>query len=156
MKRRHTPDQAVAFCERVRALRPDVVFGADLIAGFPTESDAMFENTFAGIDEAGLTYLHVFPYSARAGTPGARMPQVPAPVRKARASRLRAAGDRALARFLLAQVGGVADVLVESEGRGHSAHYAPVRLAFAAPGGALVRARIAAAAKSYLFGTQAA
>lgn len=156
MKRRHSRAGALAFMARARAARPDVAFGADLIAGFPTETDAMFENTLAGVDEAGLTYLHVFPYSARADTPGARMPQVPAPIRKARATRLRAAGDRALARFLAAQVGREADVLVESEGRGHSAHYAPVRLAFAAPGGALVRARIAEAAGSYLVGTRAA
>jgi threonylcarbamoyladenosine tRNA methylthiotransferase MtaB len=156
MKRRHSRAGALAFMARARAARPDVAFGADLIAGFPTETDAMFENTLAGVDEAGLTYLHVFPYSAHADTPGARMPQVPAPIRKGRAARLRAAGDRALARFLATQVGREADVLVESEGRGHSAHYAPVRLAFAAPGGALVRARIAEAARSYLVGTRAA
>ncbi|MFQ6018533.1 MAG: tRNA (N(6)-L-threonylcarbamoyladenosine(37)-C(2))-methylthiotransferase MtaB, partial [Kiloniellaceae bacterium] len=92
MKRRHGRADALGLCARVRALRPDVVFGADLIAGFPTETEAMFRNTLRAVEDCGLTYLHVFPYSARPGTPAARMPQVPAPTRKERAARLRAAG----------------------------------------------------------------
>jgi len=100
MKRRHSRDDAVALTERLRALRPDIAFGADLIAGFPTESDEAFANTLALVEDCGLTYLHVFPYSERPGTPAARMPQLPKPVRKARAKSLRDAGEAALGRFL--------------------------------------------------------
>ncbi len=137
MKRRHSRADAVSLCERARRARPDVVFGADLIAGFPTESEAMFANTLSLVDECGLTYLHVFPYSARPGTPAARMPQVPGAVRKARAARLRRAGEAALQRFLEAQVGCGAEVLVERHGFGRSEHYAPVELDAGAPGAIL-------------------
>ena len=92
MRRRHTPLDAVRFCRSVRRLRPDIVFGADLIAGFPTESEGMFANTLAHVDDCGLTWLHVFPYSERPGTPAARMPSLPRQVRKERAARLRQAG----------------------------------------------------------------
>ncbi len=126
MKRRHTPEQAVAFCDLVRRLRPGAVFGADLIAGFPTETDAMFENTLRHIDDCGLTWLHVFPYSERPGTPAARMPQVDKAVRKERAARLRARGADAARAFLDGRVGRNAQVLVEAEGRGRSEHFAPV------------------------------
>src|SRR5471032_1627607 len=105
MKRRHTRADTIAFCDAVRRSRPDMVFGADIIAGFPTETDAMFENTRALVEEVNLTYLHVFPYSARVGTPAARMPQVPSPVRKERARILRAAGERQVAKHLAEQVG---------------------------------------------------
>jgi len=128
MKRRHLRSDAVALTDEIRRRRPDVVLGADLIAGFPTESDAMFENSLRLVDDCGLTYLHVFPYSPRPGTPAARMPQVPGDLRKARAARLRAAGDAALRRFLDAQIGKTAEVLVEKPGFGRSAHFAPVRL----------------------------
>ncbi len=128
MKRRHVMADARRVCDRARALRPDLAFGADLIAGFPTETEAMFANTLAAIEELGQTYLHVFPYSPRPGTPAARMPQVTAGQRKARAARLRAAGEAALQRFLEGRVGSTADVLVEKDGFGRSEHYAPVAL----------------------------
>ncbi len=128
MKRRHRRSDALALCERVRTLRPGVVFGADLIAGFPTETEAMFLSTLDLIEACGLTYLHVFPYSARPGTPAARMPQVPAPVRKARAARLRRAGESALRDFLETRIGATALVLVEKDGFGRDEHFAPVEL----------------------------
>ncbi len=128
MKRRHLRADAVNFCERVRSLRPDVVFGADIIAGFPTETDEMFENSLRAVDDCGLTYLHVFPYSPRPGTPAARMPQVPGNLRKERAARLRALGAEREAQFLRSRIGGTAQVLVEKDGFGRSEHYAPVIL----------------------------
>lgn len=128
MKRRHLRADAVDFCERVRTLRPDVVFGADIIAGFPTETDEMFENSLRAVDDCGLTYLHVFPYSPRPGTPAARMPQVPGNLRKERAARLRALGAEREAQFLQSRIGGTAQVLVEKDGFGRSEHYAPVLL----------------------------
>ena len=137
MKRRHLRADAVALCRRVRRLRPDVVFGADLIAGFPTEDETQFANTLSLVADCGLTYLHVFPYSPRPGTPAARMPQVPAAVRKARAAHLRAAGEASLARFLAGRVGHDERVLVEKPGFGHSAQFAPVEWsdpAIAGPG----------------------
>jgi threonylcarbamoyladenosine tRNA methylthiotransferase MtaB len=137
MKRRHTPEQAVAFCDLMRRLRPDTVFGADLIAGFPTETDAMFENTLQHVSDCGLTWLHVFPYSERPGTPAARMPAVEKPLRKERAQRLRQAGEQAVARFLADRVGTTARVLVEAQGRGRSEHFAPVTTPDALPAGSL-------------------
>jgi threonylcarbamoyladenosine tRNA methylthiotransferase MtaB len=116
MKRRHSRAQAAALVQAVRAVRPDTAFGADLIAGFPTETDAMFENTLRLVDDCGLAFLHVFPFSPRPGTPAARMPQLPRPVVKARAERLRAAGAAALGRHLDAQVGRTVRALVEREG----------------------------------------
>ncbi len=156
MKRRHSAAEARAVVARARALRPDAAFGADLIAGFPTETDAMFENTLAAVGELGLAHLHVFPYSPRAGTPAARMPQVPASVAKARARRLRAAGDREMRRFLNGRVGAAAEVLVERDNRGLSEHYAPVELDFAAPPGSVVAARVTAVRESRLVGSRAA
>ncbi|MFC4351792.1 tRNA (N(6)-L-threonylcarbamoyladenosine(37)-C(2))-methylthiotransferase MtaB [Fodinicurvata halophila] len=135
MKRRHLRADVLEVCRRVRELRPDAVFGADIIAGFPTESEEMFENTLRLVDEAGLTWLHVFPYSERPGTPAARMPAVPKSQRKERAARLRAAGQRAQETFLDSRVGTIASVLVEEDPgdgagpRGRCEHYAPVRLA---------------------------
>jgi len=155
MKRRHSRAQAEALCDRLRRARPDVVLGADLIAGFPTESEAMFENTLALVADCDLTYLHVFPYSVRPGTPAARMPQVPAAQRKARAARLRAAGNAALARFLAARVGGTAQVLVERPGLGRSEHYAPVALD-GGTAGEIVTARIIGADADTLRGAIAA
>ena len=143
MKRRHSRADAVEFCRRVRELRPEVALGADLIAGFPTESAAMFDNTLSLVEECGLAWLHVFPYSARRGTPAARMPQVPGDVRKARAARLREAGERAAARFMDRLVGATATVLVERDGAGYSEHYAPVRLTAPAAEGALAEVRLA-------------
>ncbi len=144
MKRRHTPEQAVAFCDLIRRLRPDTVFGADLITGFPTETDAMFDNTLQHVADCGLTWLHVFPYSERPGTPAARMPAVDKALRKERAARLRAAGDAAVVDFLAARVGSRATVLVEAKGRGRSEHFAPVTTPAALSPGSLTDLTITA------------
>jgi len=144
MKRRHSRADALAVAARARALRPDIALGADLIAGFPTETEAMFADTLALVEEAELAHLHVFPYSERPGTPAARMPAVPKPERKTRAARLRAAGDRVFARFLTAQVGRDAVVVAEPDGRGRTETYAPVRLTEPAPEGTLVAVRLTA------------
>jgi threonylcarbamoyladenosine tRNA methylthiotransferase MtaB len=161
MKRRHGRDDAIDLCARLRTARADIVFGADLIAGFPTESAAMFENSLRLIDECGLTFLHVFPYSARSGTPAARMPQVAGTLRRERAARLRTAGDAARRRFFAGRIGRESRVLVEKSGdgnaSGHCEHFAPVRLQHdAAPIGAVVTARIIGATDSELVGRLAA
>ncbi|MBX3525618.1 MAG: tRNA (N(6)-L-threonylcarbamoyladenosine(37)-C(2))-methylthiotransferase MtaB [Rhodoblastus sp.] len=142
MKRRHARRDAIEFCARVRRLRPDIVFGADLIAGFPTETDAMAENTLRLVEDCGLTHLHVFPYSPREMTPAARMPQVTKDVRSERAKVLREAGERALERHLDAQIGKPVQVLVERGEVGRAADFTPV----ATPGvaaGAMVEGVIA-------------
>ncbi len=126
MKRRHLRSDAIAFCKRARALRPDIVFGADLIAGFPTETDDMFENSHSIVDQCGLTYLHVFPFSPRRGTPAARMPQVPSSVVKERAAKLRHKGSSVLTSYLESQCGQVVDVLVENGGKGRTPQFAEV------------------------------
>ncbi|MDP3371934.1 MAG: tRNA (N(6)-L-threonylcarbamoyladenosine(37)-C(2))-methylthiotransferase MtaB [Candidatus Paracaedibacteraceae bacterium] len=130
MKRRHLREDAIAFCKKARALRPEVAFGADLIAGFPTETDEMFENTLRIVDECDLTYLHVFPYSPRPGTPASKMPQLQGAVIKERAARLRKKGDEAEQRFYDRLVGQEVTILVESiEGdtiKGKTDHFAPV------------------------------
>ncbi|MCF6321351.1 MAG: tRNA (N(6)-L-threonylcarbamoyladenosine(37)-C(2))-methylthiotransferase MtaB, partial [Rhizobiaceae bacterium] len=123
MKRRHLRDHSIEFCQQVRALRPDMVFGADLIAGFPTENEAMFENTLAIIDECGFTHLHVFPYSSREGTPAARMPQLEKAIIKQRAGRLRQKGDEVLKRHLDGLIGREVELLVERGNRGHLADF---------------------------------
>jgi len=142
MKRRHSRRDAIQFCEDVRARRPDAVFGADLIAGFPTETDDMFANTLDLIDDCGLTYLHVFPYSVRPGTPASRMPQIPKAVRRERAARLREAGERRLGEFLDQWAGETIDVLIEDGRNARSEHFAPALLENSAPTGAIVAARI--------------
>ena len=153
MKRRHSRAQAAAICAEIRRLRPDVVFGADLIAGFPTETEAMFRRTLDLVAECGLTYLHVFPYSAREGTPAARMPPVPVPERKARAARLRRAGAEALRAYLQGRVGASAGVLVERDRRGRSEHYALVELDAEAPAGSIVTAHVTGTDGKTLFAT---
>jgi threonylcarbamoyladenosine tRNA methylthiotransferase MtaB len=153
MKRRHARDDVVHLCARLRVLRPEIAFGADLIAGFPTETEAMFANTLALVEDAGLTYLHVFPYSARRGTPAARMPQVAKAARKERAGRLRAAGERALARYLAGRVGRIEQVLVERGGTGHTEAFAPFRIKGAAPPlGSVVAVRADRVADAALIG----
>jgi threonylcarbamoyladenosine tRNA methylthiotransferase MtaB len=127
MKRRHTRADTIRFCERMRKLRPEIAFGADLIAGFPTETPEMFENTLRLVDEAGLTYLHVFPFSPRRGTPAARMPQLERSTVKARAARLRDHGRSVLKRRLAGLVGTEQSVLVEKPGYGKTPCFAPVR-----------------------------
>ncbi|MSP48523.1 MAG: tRNA (N(6)-L-threonylcarbamoyladenosine(37)-C(2))-methylthiotransferase MtaB [Alphaproteobacteria bacterium] len=134
MKRRHGRAEALAVAERARALRPDMALGADLIAGFPTETEAMFENTLRLIDEAGLAYLHVFPYSERPGTPAARMPAVAKPVRKARAQRLRDAGTSALHRHLDRQIGRTVRAVVESADFARAEDFSPIGIDGGIPG----------------------
>jgi threonylcarbamoyladenosine tRNA methylthiotransferase MtaB len=143
MKRRHTRRDTIEFCETVRSLRPDVSFGADLIAGFPTETDAMFENSLNLVDEAGLTFLHVFPYSARRGTPAARMPQLNGAVIKERAARLRAKGDAALAARNQALVGTTQTLLMEKQNLGRTACFMPVQVTGSAEPGSFRDALIA-------------
>jgi len=126
MKRRHLRADAIAFAEKARRLRPDMVFGADIIAGFPTETEAMFQNSLDIVEQCGLTWLHVFPYSPRPGTPAAKMPQVPGPVRKERAARLRAAGEAQVARYLAEQIGRSGNVLIERPGLGRNEGFAEV------------------------------
>lgn len=134
MKRRHRRADAIRFVREARSRRPDVVFGADLIAGFPTETAAMFQNSLGIVDECELTFLHVFPFSPRAGTPAARMPQVAGAEIKTRAERLRATGRLALAKYLSSRVGVEAEVLVERDGIGRTPHFAEVRLDAPVPG----------------------
>ncbi|MGX4768524.1 tRNA (N(6)-L-threonylcarbamoyladenosine(37)-C(2))-methylthiotransferase MtaB [Bradyrhizobium guangdongense] len=129
MKRRHSRSDAIAFCNQVRRLRPDIVFGADIIAGFPTETEGMFSRSLDLVEECALTFLHVFPYSPRPGTPAAKMPQVPGGAIKDRAKRLRAAGEVALRHRLNAEIGAQREVLIESEGQGRTEHYLPVAIA---------------------------
>jgi threonylcarbamoyladenosine tRNA methylthiotransferase MtaB len=153
MKRRHTHADALAFCETARALRPDIAFGADFIAGFPTEDDAMFQRSLDLVTKAGIALLHVFPYSGRAGTPAARMPQVPKAIRKERAARLRAAGDETLAKYLAGLVGRQIRVLVEQGRDGRSEHYARVRLDGEYPAGSLVDATVTGTGDGVLMAT---
>ncbi|RXG93774.1 tRNA (N(6)-L-threonylcarbamoyladenosine(37)-C(2))-methylthiotransferase MtaB [Bradyrhizobium zhanjiangense] len=129
MKRRHSRQDAIAFCDQVRRLRPDVIFGADIIAGFPTETEEMFSRSLDLVEECDLTFLHVFPYSPRPGTPAARMPQVAGSAIKERARRLRAVGEAALRQRLQAEIGATREVLIESEGQGRTEHYLPVAIA---------------------------
>ncbi len=129
MKRRHSREDAIRFCEQARSLRPDIVFGADLIAGFPTETEEMFQNSLRLIEECQIVQqLHVFPYSARPGTPAARMPQLDAAVKKERASRLREAGAALQDDWLGTQVGTIKPVLVETDKMGRTAQHARVEL----------------------------
>jgi threonylcarbamoyladenosine tRNA methylthiotransferase MtaB len=127
MKRRHTRGDAIAFCDQVRRLRPDVAFGADLIAGFPTETEQMFQNSLDLVEACGLTHLHVFPFSPRPGTPASRMPQLPREVVKDRAKRLRERGALALKKHLDAEIGATRRVLSESHERGRTEHFIPVK-----------------------------
>ena len=152
MKRRHLYADVERAVARGRTARPDVVFGADLIAGFPTETDAQFENTLSGVAALGITHLHVFPYSERPGTPAARMPTVPVAERKSRAQHLRDAGARALARFMADQVGDTAAVLIERDGQGLSEHYAPVHITADTVPGEIVRVALTGTAGSHLVG----
>jgi len=140
MKRRHSRADVLALCRRARELRPDIVFGADIIAGFPTETDAMFENTWNLVRECGLTWLHIFPYSSRKGTAAARMPQVQGAVRLERAERLRAFGEKAAKEHHKSLVGKTVSVLVENNGIGCTPHFAKLTLRGKAPVGHIVNA----------------
>jgi len=142
MKRRHLRDDAIAFCQEARRLRPDITFGADIIAGFPTETDTMFENSLRLVDECDLTWLHVFPYSVRPGTPAARMPQVGGNAIKARALRLREAGAVQVTRHLADQQGKVHSVLMENPRMGRTEQFAEVVFDSDQPEGQIVEARV--------------
>ena len=134
MKRRHLRDDSIRFCEDVRRLRPGIVFGADIIAGFPTETEAMFDNSLKLVEDCGLTHLHVFPFSPREGTPAARMPQVRREIVKQRATRLRAAGEKAYRRHLDAVAGTAQSILVEREGLGRTEGFTLAAIGIGAPG----------------------
>ena len=142
MKRRHLRDDAIAFCEQARRLRPDMVFGADIIAGFPTETEDAFANSLKLVVDCGLTWLHVFPYSPRPGTPAARMPQVGGAAIKTRAARLRQAGEAALAVHLRAQAGKTHHILIENPRMGRTEQFTEVAFAADQPEGRIVTARI--------------
>jgi threonylcarbamoyladenosine tRNA methylthiotransferase MtaB len=134
MKRRHSRADAIAFCAQVRRLRPDIALGADIIAGFPTESDEMFARSRDLVEQCDLSFLHVFPYSARPGTPAARMPQVAGDVIKSRAKRLRAVGEAALRRRLDRELGQQRSVLIESPTQGRTEHFIAVDISGETPG----------------------
>ena len=145
MKRRHARSDSVSFCEAMRRARPDIVFGADIIAGFPTETEDMFENSLSLVDDCGLTFLHVFPFSAREGTPAARMPRVHGSVVARRAAALRDKGADALKAHLAGARGKRIQVLLETDASGRIPDFTPVRLdpraaSCAAGAGALVDA----------------
>jgi threonylcarbamoyladenosine tRNA methylthiotransferase MtaB len=152
MKRRHGRADALDVCRRARDLRPGIALGADLIAGFPTENEAMFDATLSFVDDAALDYLHVFPYSMRPGTPAARMPQVPAPAIRERATRLRDLGARRLASALTARVGTQATVVAERGAVSHTEHYAPVRLSRPVAPGTIVPVQLTASTGTSLMG----
>jgi threonylcarbamoyladenosine tRNA methylthiotransferase MtaB len=134
MKRRHARQDAVDFCAQVRRLRPGIALGADIITGFPTETEEMFARSLDLVGECDLTFLHVFPYSPRPGTPAAKMPQVAGAAIKERARRLRAAGEAALKKRLAGEVGTTRDVLIESAKQGRTEHYLPVAISGETPG----------------------
>ena len=148
MKRRHNREDSIEFCNAVRKARPDVIFGADIIAGFPTETEEMFENSLALIEDCGLTYLHVFPYSERDGTPAARMPQLDRSIRKERAARLRALGEKKLEQMLKASIGKDVSILIEKSMKdentaiGHTEHFAPAKIIGSHTIGHIAKARV--------------
>jgi threonylcarbamoyladenosine tRNA methylthiotransferase MtaB len=137
MKRRHSRRDAVDFCAQVRRLRPDIALGADIIAGFPTESEAMFARSQDLVEECDLTFLHVFPYSSRPGTPAARMPPVSGGQVRERARRLRATGEAALQKRLTSEIGATRQVLIESARQGRTEHFLPVAISGETPGAVL-------------------
>ena len=151
MKRRHTRDDAIKLAARLRAARPDIAFGADLIAGFPTETEAHFADSLALVDEVGLAFLHVFPFSPRPETPAARMPQLDKATIKARAALLRDKGQQALAAYLDSQIGTTQTVLIERDGKGRLNSFAEIQV----PGGqagAIIQARVTGRAHGHLLG----
>lgn len=149
MKRRHNRDHTIAFCKEVRAMRPDMVFGADIIVGFPTETEDMFQRSLDIVEECDLTHLHVFPFSARPGTPAARMPAVKGPLIRERAQRLRATGEAALQRHLQSQIGREVQLLVERNGLARTEQFTLTEIDFGEPGD-VVAARIVDATHRHL------
>ncbi len=156
MRRRHLRGDVLRLAERLRAARPDIALGADLIAGFPTETEAMFRRTLDLVAEAGLAHLHVFPYSPRDGTPAARMPPVAPEVRRERARRLRDAGAAALRARFESRLGARERVLVERAGTGRTEHYAPIAVSGPAPPGAIVEAEVTGHTEDRLLGAAVA
>lgn len=152
MKRRHAREDAIAFCREAKRLRPEIVFGADIIAGFPTETEEMFENSLRLVEECDLTWLHVFPYSARPGTPAARMPQVDGSLIKERAKRLRDAGTMRTEAFLNSRIGQTENVLMETATRGRTEQFAEIAMSEAAQPGKIVRTRVTDTAGGQLTG----
>ncbi|WOF75637.1 tRNA (N(6)-L-threonylcarbamoyladenosine(37)-C(2))- methylthiotransferase MtaB [Parvibaculaceae bacterium PLY_AMNH_Bact1] len=152
MKRRHSREDAIAFCQEAKRLRPEMVFGADIIAGFPTETDEMFENSLRLVEECDLTWLHVFPYSARPGTPAARMPQVDGRLIKERARQLRDAGGKRSAAFLKSRIGQTENVLMETEARGRTEQFAEITMAVPMRAGEIVKTRVVTTADGLLSG----
>jgi threonylcarbamoyladenosine tRNA methylthiotransferase MtaB len=150
MKRRHLRDDAIAFTEQAIKLRPDMTFGADIIAGFPTETDDMFANSLALVKDCNLTWLHVFPYSAREGTPAARMPAVNGKIIKTRAAQLRAAGDTAVQTHLQNQLGKTHHILMENPRMGRTQQFAEVTFAADQPESQIVTAQITGASNTQL------
>lgn len=142
MKRRHLRDDAIAFCEQASKLRPDMTYGADIIAGFPTETDTMFANSLKLVDDCNLTWLHVFPYSVRQGTPAARMPAVNGTIIKSRAAQLRAAGDIRVQSHLAAQIGKTHNVLMENAHMGRTEQFTEVQFDTAQPESQIIRTQI--------------
>ncbi len=142
MKRRHSRDDAIVFCEDMRKARPDIIYGADIIAGFPTETEEMFENSLRLVEDCGLTWLHVFPYSSREGTPAARMPQLDRGIIKERAARLRAAGVGRVAEHLMSQIGKIHNILIENENMGRTEGFTEVSFVAPQPVGQIVQAQI--------------
>lgn len=152
MKRRHTREDAIAFCQEARKLRPDMTFGADIIAGFPTETEEMFENSLRMVTDCDLTWLHVFPYSPRPGTPAARMPQVNGKAIKSRAARLRAAGETQVQTHLAAQIGRTCEILIETPRLGRTEQFTEVHFDTDLPEGQIIRAEITGRTESHLLG----
>ncbi|MGH6854212.1 MAG: tRNA (N(6)-L-threonylcarbamoyladenosine(37)-C(2))-methylthiotransferase MtaB [Aestuariivirga sp.] len=150
MKRRHAREDSITFCAELRARRPDIVFGADIIAGFPTETDRMFENSLKIVDDCGLTYLHVFPFSPRPETPAARMPQLDKTVIKERARVLRLKGQERLEAFLAGEIGATRRVLVETGRSGRTEHFASVKFVQEMTPGAIVQARVIGRGENHL------
>ncbi|MCF6444506.1 tRNA (N(6)-L-threonylcarbamoyladenosine(37)-C(2))-methylthiotransferase MtaB [Nereida sp. MMG025] len=150
MKRRHLRDDAIAFCTEAKRLRPEMTFGADIIAGFPTETEAMFANSLKLVEDCDLTWLHVFPYSPRPGTPAAKMPAVDGRAIKDRAARLRQAGADQVGRHLAAQIGATHDVLLENPRMGRTAQFAEVHFDSDQPEGQIIRTAIKGATDTHL------
>ncbi len=150
MKRRHLRDDAIQFCEDMRRARPDIIYGADIIAGFPTETEEMFENSLKLVEECGLTWLHVFPFSPRKGTPAARMPQLQKPLIKERAARLRSAGDARVSSHLQAQLGRSHSILMESPTMGRTEGFTEVLFEREQPEGRIVQATITGCSETQL------
>ena len=150
MKRRHSREHTIEFCDMLRAKRPDMVFGADIIAGFPTETDEMFENSMKIVDECGLTYLHVFPYSQRPGTPAAKMPAVEQSIVKRRAALLRTKGEARQGAFMASQIGATRDVLIETPSQGRTEHFALAKFETVMVPGALITAQVKSVTSSHL------